>query len=356
MAKDKDKPEGTVEEVIAAVVPTAAITAKPADEFGAFVQKYSGAILAGLPDSYGQDNDQKLQRFLRVLSTEVRRKPELLTEARRPSLLAAMCLSAQLGLEPGPTQRVYFIPYGSEVQFQLGWRGIAELAYRSGQLDLLTTRVVYTGDQFDWWEEDGVIRSIYRPSKVIIDPADRRLGQVYASVTYRNGQRDIEVMDRDQVDAIMRRSQASKAKQREDGYWYATSGPWSTDYEEMARKTVLKRLCKRVPMSEEDKRAIEQDEGVFKSIEPHMLDVPDTRDHGDVFAPIAEPSAPEAETTTPTGEAPTESPAAPGELVDVSVPQAAETIVCERRSEAQCNEHCFPIDCHDERGPVPKKA
>ena len=117
----------------------------------------------------------------------------------------------------------------------------------------------------------------------------------------------------------------------------------------MARKTVLKRLAKRVPMSEEDKRAIEQDEGVFESIEPHMVDVPDTREHTDLFATGV--PVPKRPSDNPNEDADTETfvDADPdtGEVVD------EDDADCPRRSAENCTpEKCFPDACSDSRGPV----
>jgi recombination protein RecT len=348
--KDNLDAEAT-RQALATAAPAAAITQRPADEFGQFVNKYSEAILAGLPESYGQNRDAKIQRFLRVLSTEVRRNPDLMLPARRVSLLAAMCLSAQLGLEPGPSQRVYFIPYGNEIQFQLGWRGIAELAYRSGQVKLITTQVVREGDLFEVGIKDWQPYMVFKPK---FTGENRPLEKVVAFVRYANGETDYEVMERKDIDEIMRRSQSAKATKDASDNWVATKGPWSTDYEEMARKTALKRLAKRVPMSEEDKRAIEQDEGVFQTIEPHMVDVPDTRAHADVFAG----DVPQAVQVQTDGADPDT-----GEFIEGAVeveaeeeaePEATEDDTkCPRRSKENCDvTKCFPDECRDPRGPV----
>jgi recombination protein RecT len=67
----------------------------------------------------------KPERLARIVTTEIRRNPKLL-ECTRESLLGALMLSAQLGLEPGPLGHVYYIPYSNkktgvtECQFILG--------------------------------------------------------------------------------------------------------------------------------------------------------------------------------------------------------------------------------------------
>ena len=347
MAKEKSPDADAVRESLAKAEPTAAITQRPADEFGSFVAKYSSAIVAGLPESYGQDSDKKLQRFVRVLATEVRRNPKLMEQERRVSLIAAMCLAAQLGLEPGPTQKVFFIPYGNEVQFQLGWRGIVELAYRSGQVKVMDTFVVREGDVFESGIRNWKPYMDFRPK---FTGEDRPMELVVAYAELTNGNVLHEVMEKPDVDSIMARSQSSKAQKDAEGTWTAKGGPWASDYDEMARKTVLKRLAKRVPMSEEDKRAIEQDEGVFESIEPHMVDVPDTREHTDLFA-VGVPVPKRAPDTQPEADPDTgevlEGEPEEGELVD------ADDNECPRRSVENCSaDKCFPDACPDPRGPL----
>jgi recombination protein RecT len=234
--------------------------AKPADALAAMLDKWGHEIQAALPEGWDS------VRFQRVLSTEVRRNPALL-DANRVSLIAAMLLAAQLGLEPGPSQRVYFIPYGGEVQFQLGWRGMAELARRSGEVAKLTTAVVREGDVFSF--ALGFEPTIdHRP--MLGGAEDRPVIAAYAAVIFTNGERDVEVMDASQL-AKAKASALAKAKNKSN-----PELPWNKWESEQQRKTVLKRLAKRLPMSEHDHRAIESDETVRKSIEADMLAVPST--------------------------------------------------------------------------------
>ena len=92
-------------------------------------------------------------RLARVVITVLKTNPRLL-EASSQSLLAALMLSAQLGLEPGPLGHCYFVPHrvkGTlEVQWILGYRGIIDLARRSGQLLSLEAREVCARDQFNF--------------------------------------------------------------------------------------------------------------------------------------------------------------------------------------------------------------
>jgi recombination protein RecT len=88
-------------------------------------------------------------RLLRIALTEVRRQPKL-AECSQASLLSAVFSCAQLGLEPGGALgHAYLVPYGKEVQFILGYRGMIDLARRSGLIDSITAHAVYEGDRFE---------------------------------------------------------------------------------------------------------------------------------------------------------------------------------------------------------------
>lgn len=108
------------------------------------------------------------ERFLRIALTEVRRNPDLL-DCSPHSLLGALMLSAQLGLEPGPLGHVYYVPFRNrktgtrEVTFIPGYRGLIDLARRSGGVSSIVAREVYEGDHFEF--EYGLDdRLVHRPT------------------------------------------------------------------------------------------------------------------------------------------------------------------------------------------------
>ena len=97
----------------------------------------------------------KPDRLIRIALTEMRMNPRLF-DASKESLLGALMVSAQLGLEPGALGYCYLVPYQNkktgqlEIQFQLGYKGILELVRRSGQVENIEARVVYEKDKFDF--------------------------------------------------------------------------------------------------------------------------------------------------------------------------------------------------------------
>lgn len=182
-------------------------------------------------------------RLARIALTVVRQTPKL-AQATPESLLGALMTCAQLGLEPGPLGHAYLVPYGKEVQFIPGYRGLVDLARRSGQVQSVQARVVHEGDAFDY--------AFGLNPKLDHKPAATKgeLTHAYAVIRLKDGGVDFDVMDRDDIERIRARSKA------------ATNGPWVTDFDEMAKKTVLRRLLKTAPMSIEYQQAVANDEQV----------------------------------------------------------------------------------------------
>ena len=115
---------------------------------------------------------------------------------------------------------------------------------RSGHVKNVQSRVVYANEPF---------RIVYGTDPKIeheplLDGADRgKVRGAYAVAQMRDGSNVIDYMTVDQINAIRDRSPSK-------------TGPWSTDYEEMARKTVVRRLCKALPLSIEVQNAIALDD------------------------------------------------------------------------------------------------
>jgi len=193
-------------------------------------------------------------RLARVALTEVRRNPAL-ARCDQMSFLGAIMTCAQLGLEPGGTLgHAYLVPFENrkagrtEVQFILGYRGMIELARRSGQIQSIEARAVYEGDRFDvkfGLDSDLThVPDFDNPNRT----QPEKLRFVYAVAKLKDGGVQFEVMSRREIEAARAQSKS------------ATSGPWQTHYEAMSLKTVIRRLFKYLPISIELAQAIEQDE------------------------------------------------------------------------------------------------
>lgn len=189
-------------------------------------------------------------RFVRVALASVGKNRQLLA-CDQSSLLGALMLSAQLGLEPGgPLGHAYLVPYGRQCTFIIGYRGYLDLARRSGQIASIYAEPVFDGDEFSW--ELGLHRDIvHRPTAADrVDPAKVTHVYAVARLTDPNAEPIFVVLTRAEVDAFRKRAKASG------------NGPWVTDWVAMARKTAVRRLATWLPMSVEIAAAASADERV----------------------------------------------------------------------------------------------
>ena len=224
-----------------------------------YIKSMEGEIAKALPSVITPE------RFTRIVLSAISVNPKL-AECTPKSFLGAMMTSAQLGLEVNtPLGQAYVIPYMNhgvmEAQFQLGYKGQIDLAYRSGDVEVIQSHVVYENDEF--------ICEYGLEPKLTHKPADRDRGEpikVYAVFKTKSGGFGFEVMSMDDV----RRHAAKYSKS-----YNSSSSPWRTNFEEMAKKTVLKRVLKYAPMKSDFVRAMAQDETIKYGISDDMYSVPD---------------------------------------------------------------------------------
>lgn len=226
-------------------------TQKPTDIFG-YLKTYQSEIARALPRHMTPD------RMARIVTTEIRKIPKLL-QCDVKSLFGAVIQCSQLGLEPGSgLGHAYLIPYGTECQLIIGYRGMIDLARRSGQMISLMGEAVYAKDKFEY--ELGLEPKLkHVPS---IDSDRGELVYVYAVAVLVGGGRQFVVMSKGDVERIRRRSKAKD------------NGPWQTDYDAMAIKTAIRRLFKYLPVSVELQRAVIVDETADRG-EQHNADILD---------------------------------------------------------------------------------
>ncbi|MEK5439361.1 MULTISPECIES: recombination protein RecT [Paenibacillus] len=210
-------------------------------------------------------------RLLRIATTSIRTNPKLKV-CSPESLLGAVMQCAQLGLEPSILGHAYLIPYKNkgvdECQFQIGYKGLIELARRTGQISSIMAQAVHQNDEFEY--EYGINEKLKHV------PADGDRGAVvkyYSYAKFKDGGYSFMVMSRQ--DIVIHRDKFSKAK---------NFGPWVDHFDEMAKKTVLKSLMKYMPISVEFQRAVDQDETTkyFDSSAENMSEIVDVTDWKDV--------------------------------------------------------------------------
>lgn len=206
------------------------------------LQRNASQIRLALPKHIDPD------RMQRAVLTACLQTPKLY-ECTQQSMMLSVLRAAQMGLEPDGIDG-YLLPYGTQAQFLPSYRGLVKLARQSGEIATVVARVVHEGDRFDW--------SLGTNEKIDHVPAladadddtPPRLIYVYAVATFKGGDKQFEVMSRAQVDAVRSRSRAKD------------SGPWVTDYEEMAKKTVVRRLSKLLPLSTQLQRVLAEEEAI----------------------------------------------------------------------------------------------
>lgn len=183
------------------------------------------------------------ERFARIVLGAFRTTPKLM-ECSMQSLGSALLNAAALGLEPNsPLGHAYLIPYKDQCQFIIGYKGLLDLARRSGRIVEVTAQVVREGDVFEY--EFGTSRVLrHKPAK----EGRGAVEFVYAYAHLTDGGFAFEVMNVEDVEAIRKRGNSRGRS------------PWDTDWEAMAKKTVLRRLCKLLPQSTELSHAVAVDE------------------------------------------------------------------------------------------------
>lgn len=173
------------------------------------------------------------KRFIGTVLHTLAANPELMS-AKRGDLLLAVLDAAKMGLEPtGAYGGGYLVKHKGKPTFWIDWRGYIKMAMRSGQLRKADPFIVFENDEFDYVLGD----EQYIHHRPFLGTLDLR-GEprfAYAILELSNGAKVREVMSWDEIMAIMARA---PSKER---------GPWGSDPLEMARKTVIRRVFKRVP-------------------------------------------------------------------------------------------------------------
>jgi recombination protein RecT len=188
-----------------------------------------------------------VDRVCRIALTEFRKTP-LLKECDPNTFIASVWMASQLGLEIGVLGQAYLVPFKNqkkgiyECSFIPGYRGLIDLARRSGNIISISAEIVYENDVFDF--EKGL------NEKLIHKPVLTNKGKMiaaYAVAKLKDGGAQFIVLPKADIDAV-------KAKSK------SQFGPWATDFEAMAQKTAVRRLFKWLPSSVEMQKAAILDE------------------------------------------------------------------------------------------------
>lgn len=145
-----------------------------------------------------------------------------------------------IGLEPDG-RRAHLIPYGNQCTLVLDYKGIVELMRRSGDVVKIHSDVVCENDTFSHSKGE-VTEHTYN-----LKESRGEMYAAYTEITFKDGSTQSAIMSKDEIEAIRSRSKSGK------------SGPWVTDYNEMAKKTTLRRVSKLVTLSPEIRDIVDAD-------------------------------------------------------------------------------------------------
>lgn len=209
---------------------------------------FKSAVAKALPKHLTPD------RFIRVACTAMTKTPKL-ADCDQTSFFNCLLTLSQLGLEPDG-RRAHLIPFENrkrgvtECQLIVDYKGLAELVMRSGLVSNLHADVVCDKDDFEY------DRGQLTKHKINFREPRGPVYAVYCIARFKDGSEKCDVMHVDEVEAIRSRSRAAQA------------GPWVTDWKEMGKKTVFRRLSKWLPLSPEVRDAIDADDDTVIDIEP----------------------------------------------------------------------------------------
>ena len=194
--------------------------------------------------------DVSPEKFREVVLTAIRQKPDLVFKCDRQSLFNACLNAAQDGLMPDGREGA-IVPRKGKAVWQPMIQGIYKRVKTSGSVASISANVVYDGETFDVLLGDDD-RIVHRRDMARV--ANGNEVAVYAIAVLKDGTKEREVMTWEQIMAV-RQSSATP-----------NDGPWVSWPDEMARKTVVRRLAKRLPVLDQADEALHRTIGRVDSL------------------------------------------------------------------------------------------
>lgn len=222
---------------------TGTLATTPKDVFALIdSQSFKKELARALPNALDPN------RMVRLALTMIKKNSGL-AKCSPVSIMACVVECAQLGLEPeGVLGHAYLVPFQNEATLIVGYRGFAHLMFNSGTISSISAEVVRKGDKFR--RTLGTRRElIHEPGPIPKNDGEENWLGVYAAVEFVTGKTEFEYLEKSKIEATRGRS-PSWRKYKAEG----KTSPWNTDAEEMWRKTAIRRLAKRMPVSTTDKR------------------------------------------------------------------------------------------------------
>jgi recombination protein RecT len=186
--------------------------------------KFRDKLIQALPKN--RNVDQEISSVIATVASS-----PALQRCTPESIALAAYDAATIGLPVNKLGLAWLVPYGNEAKLQIGYRGYIQLVIESGFVLDVSAECVYEHDRFKY-----TLGS--HPNIEHEPPIKGQRGNLiaaYAIARLTNGLLKHLVMSKEQIEHIKSKSRSS------------SNGPWVTDYDEMAKKTVIKRLCKLLP-------------------------------------------------------------------------------------------------------------
>jgi recombination protein RecT len=202
-------------------------------------------------------------RMARVALTALRTVPKL-AQCDRYSFAACILQAAQLGLEVcTPLGHAYLIPRKNQCTLLIGYRGMLDLARRSGQVSSLYAHTVHEGDAFSY--RLGLDPTLDHVPNVDVEQNEKTMTFVYAVAKLRTGEHDRQFV-------VLSKRQVNERKARGAG-----GNAWSTDYLAMAKKTAVRALFTWLPSSPEMAiaAAIDEEPRITKALDANVAEALD---------------------------------------------------------------------------------
>jgi recombination protein RecT len=234
------------------------------------VTSFQGAKMGSIQATFAQYRETIAQvmpkkaieadRIITIASQMVASNP-MIAKCDVKSIIGAVIQCAITGLNPTPQYgEVYFVPYGSSLQMQMGYKGWAKLAHKSGIITSIDSYAVYEGDAFSFGL--GLKPFIdHVPGENYGDAS--KLTHAYAVIHLKGGAVKFEVLNKRQIERLRGKSPMQKN---------GINGAWASDYDQMAKAKAVKQALKLVPMEDEWREVFFQDEAIAPSVDDFKRD------------------------------------------------------------------------------------
>ncbi|OPX89079.1 MAG: recombination and repair protein RecT [Pelotomaculum sp. PtaB.Bin104] len=210
------------------------------EEFKTSLTKMGEELKAVLPSTIEPN------KFINVVLIAVQKNPGLL-KCNRASLYNACRTCAQDGLIPDGKEAA-LVKFGETAQYMPMVYGILKKVRNSGELKNITAQVVYEKDSFEFWVDDNGEHVLHKP---LMSGPRGKPTHTYAVAKTKEDGTYVEVLTEEQIQDVKKVSKAN-------------TGPWTGPFaDEMRRKTAIRRLSKRLPMSTDVEQVMYRDDEMY---------------------------------------------------------------------------------------------